>query len=399
MTNCWVFVSTLGRTAAGASIQISHRKVTCKVYTRPVCWSARASVVLLACCSVACAGRFGATLPPAPIVEHEINCARNIPVVSPYRMPLAEPVSDPQEMATLNVLPGEARRTLRAAGLEPLLVKLLRARGQSAEPGQSLRELALEEELTLRLMAFDSQLTSLSFETECTRRHLADVAVTLDSQEGSRQLTLATTSLVVGAGTGISAGLLDLAGSESLLSTLLAVTGGVITAGLGVAALTVPQREVMIDHRHNLLRPIQTGSDPEHFYPSFVFRMLTAQYPGDDTTPRVALRADFERTLEPFGDEHVRAELRGVIFGDGGVYSRALLAAREQMLHRVQFAVQGVARSLELLDRSLVRLLGTPPTAAERAHAPRVQRDARVTSVHLRRMHSPGSRTAACHAQ
>ena len=117
-----------------------------------------------------------------PIAEHESSCARNIPVHSPYRMPLADAVSKPEDMKELDVLASEARRTARAAGLEPLLVKLLRSRAEGLTP----QALALQQELNLRLIAFDSQLTSLSFETECTRRHIADVAASLDGFDAGR---------------------------------------------------------------------------------------------------------------------------------------------------------------------------------------------------------------------
>jgi hypothetical protein len=60
-----------------------------------------------------------------------------------------------------------------------------------------------------------------------------------------------------------------------------------------------------------------------------------------------------------------QGQVRHILFGDGGPYSRPLLATREYMLHRLQFAVQGVARSLELLDRSLVKLLTTPALVRE----------------------------------
>ena len=278
------------------------------------------SLVVHAC---ACAGHFGAsTIGHGAISEQESSCARNIPVISPYRMPLAAPVSDPESMAVLDVIPAEARRTARAAGLEPLLAELLRERSAHAGQAMSGRELALQQELTLRLLAFDSQLTSLSFEAECTRRHICDIASTLDGHEARRQFMLATASLVIGAGTGISAGVLDLAGSQSLLPAVLAVAGGILGASLGIAVMAVPAREIAIEHRHNLLRPIEEGSDPDHFYPSFVFRMLTAQYPGDDTTPGVPLRAGFDLAIQDYGSAQSQWQVRSILFGDGGVYSR-----------------------------------------------------------------------------
>lgn len=315
-------------------------------------------------CVTGCLGQsHSRTLHGEAVSELEAHCARaTMGRYSPYRMPLADPVSDPAAAHWLDILPPVARRTARAAGLEPLLVKLLRPPTQSALPHDALSNSPEgQQELTLRLVAFDSQVSALSFETECTRRRVGELVRDLDTQEGERQLGLATASLVIGASTGIAAGALDLTGTQTDLPAILAVAGSAVSAGLGIAALLVPERAVRLQHRHNLLRPIFEGTDPEHLYPSFVFRMLTHHYqPNEPAAPRELLLQDFERVLTsavPWGQWQ---QARAIMFGHGGLYSRELLAAREQMLQSLQQAVQGVARDLELFDRSIVRVLTQP---------------------------------------
>jgi len=316
-----------------------------------------------------CVAAHSNSSPPTRVAERELRCARDIPVESPYRMPLAGPESDPAGMLLLDVLPAEARRTARAAGLEPLLVRLLGTQqivGGPVTRAGSLEVLDLRHELDLRLLAFDSQLASLAFEVECTRGRIADLLRHLHVREGHRQLNLAVASLVVGAGTGVAAGVVDLAHSPGWLASALAISGSATTAALGSAALLVPEQRVFLEHAHNLLRPIRDRADPEHLYPSFVFNMLTAQYPGENAPP-TRLQVDLERTVRSYVPHSHYAAANAILFGEGGLYPRALLEARLEMLHHLRSAVQGVVRSLELLDRSLVRVLidaprnGDPP--------------------------------------
>jgi hypothetical protein len=98
----------------------------------------------------------------------------------------------------------------------------------------------LYQELTLRLLAFDAQLSALAFETQCTRQRVAQLIDDLDSQENKRQLGLATGSLITGAGSGIAAGAMDLASVSERLPIYVALFGGVVTAALGAASLMVP---------------------------------------------------------------------------------------------------------------------------------------------------------------
>lgn len=307
----------------------------------------------------ACAGTFGGSFRPRAAREHALRCARAVMGPdSPYRMPLADPIADEEGKQLLAVLPKEARRTARAAGLEPVLATLLSRKAEGA-PENSV--LLRYHELALRMSAFDAQVSSLAFEVGCTRERVRDLISSLDDEESNRQLRLAASSLIIGATTSTVAGSWQLSGPNTNVPAWLAVGGGVVTAGIGAAALLVPERVVLLEHQHNLLRPILDGKDPEHLYPSFVYRMLTARYQGDETTPRDALMRDFAAILNRKVPREKSARALEILGGTGSYYPREMLAAREAFLHAVELAVAGVARDLELLDRAIVRLFATPP--------------------------------------
>ena len=347
-------------------------------YMPPV-WRRARRLPLLSALLAGCSILTPADLRTLHAQEHELHCARaSMGASSPYRMPLAPPLEDPAALATLDVLPPEARHAARAAGLEPLLVDLLRARaelpvGAPAAP----HAVQLQQELTLRLIAFDSQVSSLAFEVSCTRQRISTLLSTLDRREGARQFTLAAASLIVGAVTGIASGVWGLKSSQTTNAAYLGIAGGVATTALGAAALVVPPRWVRLQHEHNLLRPMVLGADPDHLYPSFVFRMMTAQYPGESSTTQAALLADFNASIESVSGWK-RERIEETVFGDGGDYDRSLLELREDLMRTLESAVQGVARQLELLDRALVRSLagsGSPPPAqTAQTEQPRAER-------------------------
>jgi len=299
--------------------------------------------------------------------ETDAHCVRApMGVFGPYRMPLAEPVTLPEDMEVLDELPPEARRTARAAGLEPLLVKLLRARALPNNDTAELEVLSLRQELVLRLEAFDTQVSALTFELDCTNRHVRELIDDMDNRESNRQLILAAASLAVGAVSSIVLGIADVQGSASTVPPALGLGGAVVSAGLSTAMLVPPARSVMLRHDHNLLRPMFMGSDPEHLYPSFVFRMLTAEYANDSEVPRDDLMSDFESSIHNHVDTSELPTARDILFGEGGHYARGLLETRKELLERLQSAVQAVARDLELFDRLAVGLL---TTSAQRAPA------------------------------
>lgn len=288
-----------------------------------------------------------------------MECARAVmDRHSPYRMPLAAPLEDARSLSLLAVLPAEARRTARAAGLEPLIAELLAANQANApfhEQG------AARQELALRLIAFDAQVDALAFEVSCTRRQLDELIDTLDAREHRRQVRLAVSSLVVGAGTATVASAWSLARKEEdpLGPTLMAVAGGLTTTALGAASLLVPRRAARLEHRHNLLRPILAGADPEHLLPSFVFRMIAARFPGDAETPRDRMLVRFSSLMGQYVAPDDRSVSWEILANTGGIYPRPLLELRKVFFLLLEQAVAGVARDLELLDRSMVRLFAT----------------------------------------
>jgi hypothetical protein len=331
----------------------------------------------LSACLVACAAACSQVHPqPASAVapddrpalvsdERDSHCGRlDMSANEVYRMPLAGPVDDPESRGYLENSPSEARRTAQAAGLEPLLVAMIREeKTVGAELTPAL--IALREELTVRLVAIDAQLSAAVFEVHCTKGQIDDVLAELDHRELARQSTLAAASVILGALSGIAAGAWSLADPDSPWSDIVGISGATLTAGVGALALYHPDLEVKLSHEHNLLEPIWRAEDPRHFYSTFLFRMLTLPDSSADGSPRATMVHAWVSQIEEANLPSPEIAER-VLYGDGGIYSWPLVQVRQQNFAKLEETLQSIARDVELLERFVVRKVFmptmTPPT-------------------------------------
>jgi len=298
-----------------------------------------------------------------PIEERDFHCARAIMDTSgPYRIPLDGGEADPALAAHLAVLPYKARRAALAAGLEPLLAQLLASRAD-AQAQPTVEGLALEQQLTLRLVAFHAQILAAAFEAGCTADMIQKLLPDFTHKEQRRQLTIAIASLAVAAVGSITAGAWTVHDINSRVPAMIGIISGSITGSLAIVALTHGQPSLLFATSRNRLVPIWNGSDPDHLYPPFVFHMLT--YPDDTEgqSPRDRLLAAWKAQLDKSVPEPKRATAQERLLSDGGVYDEALLTLRAEMFESLESAIQGLARDLELLNLSLVHSLSSAPPA------------------------------------
>jgi hypothetical protein len=294
--------------------------------------------------------------------EADFHCARaTMGRDSPYRMPLAGPETDPRLAGYLTVLPPEARRTALAAGLEPLLARLLDERARVGPQQPSPQELLMQDALLARVVAFHAQVSAAAFEAGCTADMIQKVLSERAHHEQSRQVAIAVGSLVAGAVAGVVAGVWGLSDGSSKGPPITAIAGGVASSALGAVALTHEDPPLWFQHPRNRLTPLWLGGDPEHLYPSFVFRMLTFAGAGGARSPRDQLIEIWRHKIEDeVSEAPERSSAERLLQGEGGVYDDELLTLRAEMFEGLESAVNGMTRDLELLNRSLVRVLEQP---------------------------------------
>lgn len=275
-----------------------------------------------------------------------------------------EETVDPELEPYLTAFGAEVRRTARAAGIESLLGRLLRERERVAEgTGSSGAVLAMRDELGTRQFALESQLLASEFEVDCVRNLINAVLGEYEEAETDRQLAYTIASLVVGTATTIAASAWDLANTYtdspawSDGPVVTGIVGALGTTALGAVVLVPPPQEILYVHEHNLLAPVVNGADPEHLYPPFVFRLLSARGAFDAPSPRDVLVTTFDATIEDAVGEGRVAAARQIVFGVGGIHDVTLLALHQALLEELGAELDGMARDLDMLSGAIAEVL------------------------------------------
>lgn len=267
-------------------------------------------------------------------------------------MPLALREEDPSLAAELDQIPRQIRRTVLAAGLEPVLARMLRDRRTGEESERSI--LVRRQAIAMQLAALSAQLDASVYAADCLGDNAETVRAKIDADAKAREIRLTIISLIIGAAAAVGAGVWELVDDNTKGSPAIQLAGGAAAGGVGVAAFVERPTPIVLRHPRNLLAPVYYGEDPEKILPTFVMRMLTLPTPAGPT-PRDALLARFNAILEEAVPEADRPRAAALIFGAGGVYTPGLLHARERMLDEVESALAAFARDLELLQRWLGR--------------------------------------------
>jgi hypothetical protein len=256
----------------------------------------------------------------------------------------------PKPAPMLAELPPELRRVVAAARVEPLLAALLQP-----DPSDGSDPVAIKMQLVMQVSSLEIAVSSLLFETACHGAQMDAMLRELDRRKQMRDVGLTVSSILVGMITSTAGGIWEAeAGDEGAGPAALLIGGGVASATLGLAVFIPDRRAVVFRHQPNLLAPIVHGEDPEHLYPSFVFRMLLS--PNDaGTTIRDEILAEWEQLLDENVSARDRALAEALLHGDGGIYDQRLLEVRERMFDALESHIHAIDQELELLYRYSAR--------------------------------------------
>jgi hypothetical protein len=200
------------------------------------------------------------------------------------------------------------------------------------------------QKMLTKLFLVSTEIASIAAELDCEGERANQVADFLSQKETNRVRILTILSVTTGALAGIGNATLRVH-SAAVAS---AVTGGSISAGLGLGAL-FSTRRVLFNHPRNLLADIWSAGKNSTIYPPPVWYMLSQKYFSNSQQAPVA--ANMKQRWIKFEDLDPKAKKSGrlikLLFGTGGLYNADELRSRARMLNQVQAAVKLMNQDLQ----------------------------------------------------
>ncbi|MBX3248314.1 MAG: hypothetical protein KF901_14130 [Myxococcales bacterium] len=274
-----------------------------------------------------CAGSLGAST--RTHLRNDARCARSVPM--------------PAERLDDGSFEGDA-------AMDPELARVARA----GRMGRVLSEEGREIAALARLSLLRSELAATMAEVDCLGDQLEDLQDELVERARTSERRFTIASIVIGAISGLGAGIIELADDNHRAAPVVAIVGGVASAVLGVVAAVRPAPRVSITHQRNLLRAL--WREEEHALPTSVGQLLVTPRVGAERSAREQIRGRWRELIEAQAPaERERAALEALLFGDGGDYDVEQLRLREAMLEELETEVDLMNLDLELLARELLR--------------------------------------------
>jgi len=217
---------------------------------------------------------------------------------------------------------------------------------QTAPPPLDVRVRVVERIELARLA-----IASTSAELECESERAEQAADYLTRRQSRTVQALTIGSVAAAALTGIAGVFLSTRGAPDGDQDAFAISGGTVTAALGLGSLFV-HSHADFEHARNLLTDVWTGPPLSSTYPSIVWTYLTrAEFSnGQREAIREKIVARWRR-FEQVDDPAAEA----LLFGRGGSYDADTLRTRAAMLDEVRAEVELTHQDLAAFAAAVLR--------------------------------------------
>jgi hypothetical protein len=192
---------------------------------------------------------------------------------------------------------------------------------------------------------------AISAELECEGERAEQAAAYLSRQQTKAVQWLTIGSVVAAALTGIGGVFLSANGASALAQETTAISGGAVTAGLGLASLYVQSRATF-EHERNLLADVWFGPSTSATFPPVIWTYLTRA--AFSNSGHEAIRERIVARWKRF-EQIENLATAATLFGKGGSYDVDSLRARAAMLDEVNAEVQLERQDLAAFAATLLR--------------------------------------------
>jgi hypothetical protein len=200
-----------------------------------------------------------------------------------------------------------------------------------------------------------TELASLAIEAtaaelDCERERAVQAADYLTRGQAGGVQALTIGSIVVAALTGIAGVLLSTSGRPAAEQDTVVISGGIVTAGLGLGSLVV-HPHTTFEHTRNLLTDVWLGPSASTTYPPIVWAYLTR--PAFSNDGRAAIREKIVARWRQFRQVE-DPSTAAMLFGTGGSYDADALRLRAAMLNEVKAEVELTHQEVAVLASALL---------------------------------------------
>jgi hypothetical protein len=188
-------------------------------------------------------------------------------------------------------------------------------------------------------------------ELDCEGERARQAANFLERAQGNKVQALTVASIAAAALTGIAGVLLSTRNASAAAQDTVAIAGGGITAGLGLATLHV-HPTLSFAHARNLLTDVWAGPATSATYPALVWAYLARPEFSNDQTRSIRVRiVERWHHFESIADDRA---LEALLFGGGGRYGADALRVRAAMLDEVKAEVSLANQDLSAAAATLL---------------------------------------------
>lgn len=306
----------------------------------------RITSLIAATCLVGCST---ITTKPVSPVKVQIACGKTqLYPISQSQLNL----NATQDSITGLQLSDEALLTANILGIIPLLSEY--SKQSQKKLLSDIQELTLKQKIINRIILANLEVASTVAYIDCEGERTDHLRDRLQRHETKRIESLTLASIIVGAGTVVTAGALAL-GTATNAGNIAAIIGGTAEGGLSIYA--VQDREIVdAQPQRNMLAEIWNGPSNTSAFPPVVWRYLNSPMnPGSSLTIRDTLKSEWgteEQLGKPGGETEKRRMAQ--ILGEEGTYNLDDLRAREGMEDLVQARISMFNQNLANLLREFL---------------------------------------------
>lgn len=228
-----------------------------------------------------------------------------------------------------------------ATGILPLLRQLKVADLDTTLSGK-IKTMEIRSQIQHRLLLATTEIAGVAAELDCEGERADQLARYLDDFNSKRNTRLTVASLVTGAVTTVATALISSKGAQNTV----AISGGLITAGLGVLTINPAGKKMKLQHPRNVLKDIWDTPDTSAIYSPFIWYVLNEK--RFSNSGKLSLAESIKQRWKEFDlqDKGSPKEVQ-LFFGTGGIYTADDLHTRAAMINELQSTIRSVNQDLQ----------------------------------------------------